>query len=55
MWFHRYLITKNQEEDFKNFAIRKIKKTLKLSDKRAKIEFGWFLLSYGLRRKDYAE
>jgi hypothetical protein len=55
MWFHRYTITKDQEEDFKKFAIRKIKKVWKLSDKRATIEFGWFLLSYGLRREDYVE
>ena len=48
-WYHEYTCTPEEAKRFENFAIPLIRKKYKLSLCKAKQEFGWFWLCYGLR------
>jgi hypothetical protein len=48
-WFSNNTFTTEQHEEFKKYAIELIKKTLKLGEKKAKLQFSWFDLQYGLK------
>ncbi|MEI6186940.1 MAG: hypothetical protein WCP46_00360 [Alphaproteobacteria bacterium] len=48
-WFSNNTLTPEQYDSFKEYAIELIKKTLKLNKDKAKLQFSWFDLMYGLR------
>jgi hypothetical protein len=50
-WFHKWTLTKEQYDEFYNYAIPLIMKELKIGKKKADYEFRWFDLAYGLRIK----
>ena len=50
-WFHEWTFTKEQYDEFYDYAIPLIMKELKIGKKKADYEFRWFDLAYGLRIK----
>lgn len=48
-WFSNNILTTEQHQSFKEYATELIKKTLKLKQKKAELQFSWFDLMYGLR------
>lgn len=51
-WKEEWTITKNQLQEFENYAIPLLMKTFKFSKGKAVSTFTWFLLSHGLKVKD---
>ena len=47
-WYCNNRLTEQQHEEFVGYALPIIKKTLRCSNERAKKEFMWFDLCYGL-------
>lgn len=54
-WYNNNTFTVEQLADFNVYALAIIKKTLKISTKKAKDTLGWFNLNYGLRVVPTAE
>jgi hypothetical protein len=50
-WFHEWTFTKEQYDEFYDYAIPLIMKVLRVGKKKADYEFRWFDLAYGLRIK----
>ncbi len=48
-WFQKWTFTEEQHNQFKDYAIPLIQKTLKCSKPHAIKSFQWFDLGYGLR------
>lgn len=51
-WFVYYTMTKEEYEVFRKWAINEIKKTFRMTKRRAEDEFGWWFLNIGLRVAD---
>ena len=51
-WYFNITMTAKQFEEFKEYAIKLIKKTYKCNTSKAAATFDWFNLAYGLRIKD---
>ena len=51
-WYFNNTLTSEQAEEFKKYATPLIKKTFKCSLEKAKKEFMWFDLSWGLKIKE---
>ena len=60
-WYHKWTMTDEQFEEFKNYAIPLLKKIFRCNKRRAESIFSWFILQFGLRidnnnkMEDYAE
>jgi len=54
-WFNNNTFTVEQLADFNVYALALIKKTFRMSTKKAKDTLGWFNLNYGLRVVPTAE
>jgi hypothetical protein len=52
-WYQDYTWNKEQEDEFIEYALPLIKKTMKISKDRAKSTLDWFMLCYSLKRNDY--
>lgn len=50
-WFNIWSLTEEQAEEFKNYAIKTIKRVLQLTKIGAEKRFDWFNFQYGLRMK----
>jgi hypothetical protein len=48
-WFTHYTFTQEEAQEFKIWAIKRIKDTLKCSKIKAEREFDWFNLAVGLK------
>jgi hypothetical protein len=48
-WYHKFSLNKEQQEEFRDYAIKRIMKVLRYNRKMAESEFAWFNLGYGLR------
>lgn len=51
-WYFNITMTSKQFEEFKEYAIKLIKKIYKCNTKKATETFDWFNLQYGLRIKN---
>lgn len=47
-WYMEYNTTPELEKEFIEYCVKRIKETLKLNAKRAKMEAQWFILQWGL-------
>ena len=60
-WYHKWTMTDEQFEEFKNYAIPLLKKIFRCNKRKAESIFSWFILQFGLRidnnnkMEDYAE
>ena len=50
-WFEKHQWTKEQEEDFKKWAVNYLRKKFKWSKKKSEEEMDWFLLMWGWKTK----
>lgn len=50
-WFSDIQWDQTKEDEFRIWAEKEIKSTLKITKKKAKLEFSWFSLMYGLKVK----
>lgn len=48
-WYHRYTMTKEQYDEWEDWCVKKIAKVFKVNKKKARSDFSWFSLSFGLR------
>lgn len=51
-WKEEWTITKEQMQEFENYAIPLLKRTFKFNTKKAISTFAWFWLQHGLKIKD---
>ena len=50
-WMHKWVITQEQHNKFKEYSLKLIKKTLKCSSKKANLAFEKFIELHGLNVK----
>ncbi len=48
-WFLRYTMTKEQESEFTEWAVKEVQGYMKCSKKVAQEDVSWFILGWGLR------
>jgi hypothetical protein len=51
-WYFNFTMTKEQNQNFKIYAIALLKKTFKFTKTKAENVYSWFDLQFGLRIKD---
>ena len=51
-WMNKWIITQKQHNEFKEYALKIIKQTLKCSSKKAKLAFDQFIAHHGLLIKN---
>lgn len=51
-WFEYYTFTTEEFEQWKDWAIKEIRKTMRWSKKRSESEFGYLNLMFGLKIED---
>lgn len=54
-WFHKWTFTEEQYNQFKDYAVPLIQKTLKCSKPSAIKTFQWFDLGFGLRLQNHED
>lgn len=54
-WGNEFSMTQSQFNSFKDYAVRYLKRELKISYYHAQTEFDWFTIMYGLRISDKAK
>jgi hypothetical protein len=60
-WYHKWTMTDEQFEQFKNYSVPLLKKVFRCNKRKAEAIFGSFILEFGLRidnenkMEDYAE
>lgn len=52
-WFDQYTMTQSQQEEWETFSVELIRKKYKFPKERARKEFGWLSLCYGLKIEKY--
>ncbi len=51
-WYFNWTITRQQQKEFKKYAVPLLKKTFKFNNRKAYANFEWFYVQFGLRIKN---
>ena len=54
-WYQKYSWTQEEEDAYRDWFLKEIKKDLKLTKKEGLKEFQWFCLDYGWKLKESQE
>lgn len=52
-WYDQYTMTQSQQDEWETFSVDLLRKKHRFSKEKARKEFGWIMLCYGLKVEKY--